>query len=262
MNNELQQRYTFLCQLAKEAGQLAYNYQRKLIEDGLTIDVKGLQDFVSEADKETESFIRQQLTQTYPQDGFLGEESGEVSVQHNGEENNNTTGTWVVDPIDGTTNFLRKQPMWCVSIAYLVDGEPVIGAIYDPCHDELFSARHGEGAWLNEQTLEVNQGSTDMVGLVNLGYSAKMPLGTYLKTMKRLLDHGIEHRRHGSAALGLAHVAAGRFDGYREDFINAWDIMAGVVILREAGADVIVNEVTGGYAIQASVPALTDLLKG
>ncbi|MGF1701332.1 inositol monophosphatase [Photobacterium makurazakiensis] len=264
MNNELQQRYTFVCQLAKEAGQLAYYYQRKLIENGLTIDVKGQQDFVSEADKETEIFIRQQLTQTFPQDGFLGEESGEGSGQHNGEENDNdsTTGTWVVDPIDGTTNFLRKQPMWCVSIAYLVDGVPVIGAIYDPCHDELFSALHGEGAWLNEQPLKVNQGSNDMVGLVNLGYSAKMPLDTYLTTMKRLLDHGIEHRRHGSAALGLAHVAAGRFDGYREDFLNAWDIMAGVVILQEASADVILNEVPGGYTIQACTPALTDLLKG
>lgn len=254
MNNELQQRYTFACQLAKEAGQMAYNYQRKLIEDGLTIDIKGQQDFVSEADKETEKFIRQQLTQTFPQDGFLGEESGEGSGQHSDEENTTTTGTWVVDPIDGTTNFLRKQSIWCVSIAYLVDGEPVIGAIYAPCHDELFSALHGKGAWLNEQPLKVNQGSNDVVGLVNLGYSAKMPLDTYLATMKRLLDHGIEHRRHGSAALGLAHVAAGRFDGYREDFINAWDIMAGVVILREAGADVIFNKVAGVMPFKPASP--------
>ena len=101
-----------------------------------------------------------------------------------------------------------------------------------------------------------------IVGLVNLGYSAKMPLENYLATMTRLLDHGIEHRRHGSAALGLAHVAAGRFDGYREDFINAWDIMAGIAILREAKADVSFNRVEGGYAIQASIPALSDLLKG
>ena len=254
MNNDLQQRYTFACQLAKEAGTIAHTYQKKLVEEGLDIDVKGRQDFVSVADKETENFIRQQLSLHYPQDGFLGEESG-VS-------NPDSEGTWVVDPIDGTTNFLRQQPMWCVSIAYMVEGEPVIGVIYDPCHDELFSALVGQGAWLNDRPLEVNQGDNAIVGLVNLGYSAKMPLENYLATMTRLLEHGIEHRRHGSAALGLAHVAAGRFDGYREDFINAWDIMAGIAILREAKADVIFNQIAGGYAIQASIPAISDLLKG
>ncbi|MGR5063887.1 inositol monophosphatase family protein [Photobacterium sp. DNB22_13_2] len=258
MKNELLHRYSFACQLAREAGSLALNYQNQLKEEGLAVDVKGKQDFVSIADRETENFIRQQLAANFPEDNFLGEESGETTHTDTKAD----SGTWVVDPIDGTTNFLRKQPMWCVSIAYVINDEPVIGAIYDPCHDELFSAIKGEGAWLNDKRLAIDRDNQDVVGLVDLGYSAKMPLENYLSTMQRLLDNGIEHRRHGSAALGLAHVASGQFDGFREDFINAWDIMAGIVILREAGADVLVEKVKGGYAIQASIPALTDLLRG
>ncbi|WP_164684177.1 inositol monophosphatase family protein [Vibrio maerlii] len=254
MNNDLEQKYHFACELAKQAGLIAKGYQNQLLEGNLAIDVKGHQDFVSDADRETEKYIRTQLESAYPQDGFLGEESGATDEYR--------TGVWVVDPIDGTTNFLRKQSLWCVSIAYLVEGEPVIGVIYDPNLDELFHARKGEGAYLNGKPMEVYQGSEAVVGLVNLGYSPKMPLDNYLSTMQRLLDNGIEHRRHGSAALGLAHVAAGRFDGYREDFINAWDIMAGVVILREAKADVATNQIEGGYTIQASIPAITELLAG
>lgn len=254
MNNELLKKYHFACQLAKQAGEIAKNYQDQLLKGNLAIDVKGHQDFVSDADRETEQYIRSQLELKYPEDGFLGEESGAMD--------DNRTAVWIVDPIDGTTNFLRKQSAWCVSIAYVVDGEPVIGVIYDPSLDELFHTLKGEGAYLNGSLIEVHQGSEAIVGLVNLGYSPKMPLEDYLNTIQRLLDHGIEHRRHGSAALGLAHVAAGRFDGYREDFINAWDIMAGIAILREAKADVTAKKVEGGYAVQASIPAITELLAG
>ncbi|USD61244.1 inositol monophosphatase [Vibrio sp. SCSIO 43140] len=254
MNNELQKKYDFACELAEKAGAIAKDYQDQLRKGNLEIDVKGHQDFVSDADRETERYIRNQIESTYPEDGFLGEESGATAES--------CAGVWVVDPIDGTTNFLRKQSAWCVSIAYVVNGEPVIGVIYDPSLDELFHALKGEGAYLNDRLIEVYQGSEAFVGLVNLGYSPKMSLENYLNTMQRLLNHGIEHRRHGSAALGLAHVAAGRFDGYREDFINAWDIMAGVVILREAKADVTAKQIEGGYAIQASIPAITALLAG
>ncbi|EAS45233.1 inositol monophosphatase [Photobacterium profundum] len=255
MNNKLRQKYAFAKLLAKEAGTLALNFQAQLQQGKLTVSQKGRQDFVSEADKETENFIKNCIATTYPEDGFLGEETGQ-------EEHKKGQGVWVVDPIDGTTNYLRQHSLWCISIAYMIDDKPIIGVIYDPTHDELFSALEGSGAWLNEQAMYVNQGIQDIVSIVNVGYSAKMPLDAYLQTITRLLDHGIEHRRHGSAALGLAHVAAGRFDGYREDFLNTWDIMAGVIILQESGANVDIEQRKNGYAIQASIPAITAILKG
>jgi myo-inositol-1(or 4)-monophosphatase len=245
-------RYKFACELAEQAGKIALGYQQRLKQDGLIIDVKGQQDFVSEADKVTEDYIRNALEKTFPEDGFLGEESGIRSSEKG--------GVWVVDPIDGTTNFLRKQPTWCVSIAFVQDDEPMIGVVYDASREELFSAIKDQGAWLNGQKLEVNQQGGEVVGLVNLGYSNKVPLESYFSTIQRLLANGIEHRRSGSAALALAHVASGQFDGFREDALNAWDMMAGVLIAAEAGADVIVSSIDKGYKVQVSIPSITALL--
>ncbi|WP_421847965.1 inositol monophosphatase family protein [Marinomonas sp.] len=247
-------RYKFACELAKQAGQIALGYQQRLKQEGLTIDIKGQQDFVSEADKATEDYIRKALEKTFPEDGFLGEESG-ASLSEKG-------GVWVVDPIDGTTNFLRKQPTWCVSIAFLQDDESMIGVIYDACRGELFSAIKDQGAWLNGQKIKVNQQGDELVGLVNLGYSNKVSLESYFSTIQRLLENGIEHRRTGSAALALAHVASGQFDGFREDALNAWDMMAGVLIAAEAGATVFVSPIENGYKVKVSIPSIAELLAG
>lgn len=251
MSNALPDRLATAKQLARDAGALALSYQERLRRNDLVIIEKGSQDFVTEADRATERLIRDVLTRQYPDDGFLGEETGSYA---------DGQGVWVVDPIDGTSNYLRQHRHWCVSIAYVVEGEPVLGVIYDPCNDELFHALAGEGAYLNDRRLHADSRLVGRVGMVNLGYSAKTALQDYLRTIERLFEHGIEHRRYGSAALGLAHVAAGRFDGYAEAFINAWDIMAGVVIVRQAGLWVELEARPGGYAIRAGVPTLASIL--
>ncbi|MFC5522184.1 inositol monophosphatase family protein [Polaromonas jejuensis] len=251
MNIALHDRLATAKKLARDAGALALSYQERLRRNDLVIIEKGVQDFVSEADQTTERLIRDELARQHPEDGFLGEETG--SCLHG-------QGVWVVDPIDGTNNYLRQHRHWCVSIAYVVDGEPLLGVIYDPSNDELFSALIGQGAYLNDCRLHADHGNADRVRIVNLGYSAKTELQHYLRTIERLFEQGIDHRRHGSAALGLAHVAAGRFDGYMEAFINAWDIMAGVIIVREAGLWVELQTRPGGYAIRAGVPALAPIL--
>lgn len=251
MTATLQQRLAFAKNLAKEAGTMALSFQEQLQQGQLDVTRKGLQDFVSEADRETERFIRQSLLKHFPDDGYLGEETGSTKGQD---------GQWVVDPIDGTTNFLREHSLWCVSIAYLVDGEPVLGVIYDPNSGELFSARANGGAYLNDNR-QLTCSDTEQVKLVNLGYSSRSGLTAYFQRIERLLAHDIEHRRHGSAALGLAHVAAGRFDGYHEESLNAWDIMAGVAILREAGFAVILQEREGSFSICTGTASVIPLLQ-
>lgn len=251
MSNALLGRLATAKQVAREAGALALSYQERLRRNELTIIEKGVQDFVSEADRATEHLIRQALTRRYPEDGFLGEETGSTP---------NGQGTWVVDPIDGTSNYLRQHRHWCVSIAYVIDELPVLGVIYDPCNDELFHACAGEGAYLNDCSLHPDHKLPNHVGMVCLGYSAKTDLQHHLHAIEHLLAQGIDYRRCGSAALGLAHVAAGRFDGYAEAFINAWDIMAGVVIVREAGLCADLEKQSGGYAIRAGLPALAAML--
>ncbi len=251
-DNDLQARFDFVRQLALDAGRFAQRYQQRLIDGGLTIIAKGVQDFVSEADRETERFIQQRLAERFPEDGFLGEESGATLGQ---------LGTWVVDPIDGTSNFLRGHALWCVSIAYVVDATPLLGAISVPVLNELFYAIKGEGAWLNGRPLRVNQGPRERVALVMLGSLRHSAPADYLALLERLQREQIEQRRYGSAAIALAYVAAGRFDGYHEAFIHAWDIMAGVVILREAGAWVELQPRDQGYSIRTAIPALKSVLQ-
>ncbi|WP_341313696.1 inositol monophosphatase family protein [Paraburkholderia sp. IMGN_8] len=248
--DSLHQRLAVARQLARDAGALALSFQERLKRDDLVIVEKGPQDFVSEADRATERLIRDVLTTQFPEDGFLGEETGRTEGQ---------AGMWIVDPIDGTSNYLRQHRHWCVSIAYVVADEPVLGVIFDPVNDELFHACKGEGAYLNEARLQGRKLQAG-AGLVNIGYSARTALSTYLSTIEQLYLKGIEHRRLGSAALGLAYVAAGRFDGYVEAHINAWDVMAGVVIVREAGLRLDLKPVDNGYAIRAGLPGLVDLL--
>lgn len=252
-HTSLASRYQFAMDLAKQAGKIALEFQQQLKSRQLVIEHKGVQDFVTEADKTTERHIRNELEHHFPEDAFLGEETG-------GSLADKDRGTWVVDPIDGTTNYLRDHALWCISIAYVVNGEPVIGVIFAPVANEMFHACKNQGAFLNGTRLEMNTSSDNPVGLVNLGYSRKGSLDDYLTTMKRLLDKGIEHRRHGSAALALAHTACGRFDGYRESFINAWDVFAGIVIVREAKGWVELVENDPGLAIAAGINSIRPLL--
>lgn len=208
---------------------------RSLVKDfreveNLQVSMKGAGDFVSKADIAAEAIIKEELMGARPNYGWLGEEGG-------GADGNDPTRRWIVDPLDGTTNFLHGLPHWAVSIALEHKGEIVAGVIFDPAKDELFHAEKGAGAWMNESRLRVS-GRTRMIEAIfatGLPFGGRHDLPETLQDLARVLPACAGVRRWGAAALDLAYVAAGRYDGFWERELHAWDIAAGLVILREAG---------------------------
>jgi myo-inositol-1(or 4)-monophosphatase len=199
--------------------------------ENLQASMKGAGDFVSRADTAAEHILKEALMMARPTYGFLGEEGGEVA----GED---PTRRWIVDPLDGTTNYLHGMPHWAVSVALEHKGEIVAGVVYDPSKDELFWAEKGQGAWMNESRLRVS-GRRHLIECVfstGLPFAGRADLPGTLQELARLLPQCAGVRRWGAAALDLAYVAAGRYDGFWERGLNAWDLAAGLVILREAGA--------------------------
>ncbi len=209
---------------------------RSLVKDfreveNLQVSVKGAGDFVSRADIEAERIIREELRTARPNYGWLGEESGF-------EAGEDPTRRWIVDPLDGTTNFLHGLPHWAVSIALEHKGEVVAGVVYDPAKDEMFFAEKGQGAWMNQIRLRVS-GRSKMIESIfatGLPFGGRADLPETLGDLARLLPTCAGVRRWGAAALDLAYVAAGRYDGFWERRLHAWDMAAGLVIAREAGA--------------------------
>lgn len=220
-------RYRFACCLAKSVGKRAYEFY--LQRDTLQVDHKGtdLQDVVSLADREVETLIRSRIAESFPEDGFLGEESGTSDTRQH--------VLWVVDPIDGTSSFLNGLHTWCLSLAVLVGGEPVIGIVYDPNHHELFHALQGQGAWLNDRQIQPHSAPTVAGGLMGVGTSHRVAPSDFLPFLDALLQHGGMFVRNGSGALMSAWAAAGRLIGYYEPHMNPWDGLPGVVLMREAG---------------------------
>ena len=196
----------------------------------LQVSAKGPGDFVSRADKRAEETIRTELMAARPSYGFLGEEGTVI-------EGEDPTRRWIVEPLDGTTNFLHGLPHWAVSIGLEHKGQIVAGVIYDPVKDEMFYAEKGEGAWLNESRLRVSarHKMIESIFATGLPFGGRADLPETLKALARLLPACVGVRRFGSAALDLAYVAAGRYDGFWERRLNAWDMAAGLVIVREAG---------------------------
>jgi myo-inositol-1(or 4)-monophosphatase len=238
----------------RETGQLAADYFRK--RGSLRIDRKGVQDLVSEADRACEDLIVSGLSSAFPGDGFLGEEGG--------ARNPGGAATWVIDPIDGTHNFLTGVPFWCVSIALVVDGEAVLGLIYHPAGDELFSTRRGAGAFVNGAPIRVT-GETDIRSArVALGFSFRPPLADHIRALEAILSAECGYCRLGSGALGLAYTAAGRFDGFWQRHTNSWDAAAGAVLVREAGGwtnDILADDgLASGNEILAATPGLVEAL--
>lgn len=198
--------------------------------ENLQVSSKGAGDFVSRADIASEQIIRDTLMEARPNYGWLGEESGAV-------EGKDPTRRWIVDPLDGTTNFLHGQPHWAVSIALEHKGEVVSGVVFDPAKDEMFVAEKGQGAWFNGTRLRVSD-RTRMIEAVfatGLPFGGRSGLPEALQDLARLLPTCAGVRRYGAAALDLTYVAAGRYEGYWERSINEWDIAAGSLIVREAG---------------------------
>jgi myo-inositol-1(or 4)-monophosphatase len=196
----------------------------------LQVSQKGPGDFVSRADRTAEQTVREMLMEARPTYGFLGEEGGATA----GED---PTRRWIVDPLDGTTNYLHGLPHWAVSIALEHKGQIVAGVVHDPVKDETFYAEKGEGAWLNDSRLRVSGRSrlTDCLFGTGIPFGAKRTLPAMLQDLARLMPECAGVRRLGVASLDLAYVAAGRLDGFWERELYSWDMAAGMIIVAEAG---------------------------
>jgi myo-inositol-1(or 4)-monophosphatase len=204
----------------------------------LQVSVKGPGNFVSAADHRAEAILREELAKARPGYGFLGEEGGLVA-------GTDTTHTWIVDPLDGTTNFLHGIPQFCISIGLERQGTMVAGVIYNPIADELFTAERGKGAFVNDQRLRVaaRRNLSEAVFACGLPHRGRGDLALFRSEFAAIQDKVAGLRRFGSAALDLAWVAAGRVDGYWERDISPWDIAAGLLLVREAGG--FVSDVNG-----------------
>jgi myo-inositol-1(or 4)-monophosphatase len=195
----------------------------------LTVKSKNFNDFVSEVDIAAERAIIDTLKDAYPTHGFLGEESGSTS--------NESDFIWIIDPLDGTTNFLHNFPQYCVSIALQHKGEITQAVIYEPNRNDLYTATKGRGAFLNDKRIRVSKCDKLQESLIGTGFPFRdfKHLDTYMSMFKSMLQKTTGIRRPGSAALDLAYVANGSLDGFWEIGLSPWDIAAGGLLVREAG---------------------------
>ncbi len=208
--------------------------------ENLQVSLKGPANFVTIADHKAEDIIYTELKKARPEYGFLMEERGEVSGP-------DKTHRWIVDPLDGTTNFLHSIPLFCSSIALEREGVIVAGVIYNPITDELFTAEKGKGAFLNDRRrlrVAARRSLDDCVVATGIPHRGRTGHPTFLKEIETVIGHVAGVRRTGSAALDMAWTAAGRFDGYWERNIKAWDIAAGIVMIRESGGTI--SDLDGG----------------
>jgi myo-inositol-1(or 4)-monophosphatase len=249
---EVDVRAHFARSLAREAGTLARRYF--LRELSFSAQAKGPQDWVSAADHEVEALIRAQLASAFPSDSMLGEEDG-------GELGANA---WIVDPIDGTINFVHGVRYWCVSIAFVVDGERRIGVVYDPSQDELFWAVRGGGAFRDDAPIRASSCVRLDQSLLCAGYVPRHSLAECQQLEHRLHDAGAAVKDMGAGALMLAHVAAGRFDAFIEPHMHPWDALAGLLLVEESGGRIYPYPGAGGLAaggaVLAAAPGIFDEL--
>ncbi len=226
------------------------------------VQSKGRNDFVTEVDKFVEAKIIEVIKKSYPQHNFLGEESGSTAGRDGEVE-------WIIDPIDGTTNFIHGFPAFAVSIAARHNGKMEAGVIYDPLRQELFTASRGNGAMLDDRKIRVTKPNSLEGTLIGTGFPYRgdpEALDNYLGMLRDVSLKAAGIRRAGSAALDLAYVAAGRFDGFWEMGLKIWDIAAGELIVREAGGlisdlDGKETHLTSGNVAAGSGKVLRDILK-
>lgn len=218
-------RLSFAIDLARRAGQLGMRFFREL--DSLTIESKGHQDLVSNADREVELFVRAEIAANYPQDGIVGEEHAPVQGI--------SGDVWVIDPIDGTANFVRGIPQWCVIIACMRDGKTHIAAIHEPASGETFWARRGGGAFCNDRPIHVTSAVSIGEGSIGVGFNNRTHALNIVPVCERIVREGSMFFRNQSGGLMLAYVAAGRLLAYCEEHMNGWDCLAGLLLVEEAG---------------------------
>ena len=221
---------------ARSAGNVIIRNLGKL--DSLTVHSKNRNDFVSEVDTQAEQEIIYILRKAFPNHGILAEESG----HHDGDDYQ-----WIIDPLDGTTNFLHGFPQFAVSIALRHKGRLEQGVVYDPLRQELFTATRGAGAMLNDRRIRVTNRKELNGALLGTGFPFKSQqhLDTYLDMFRALFPQTAGVRRAGSAALDLAYIASGRLDGFWEIGLNIWDMAAGILLIQEAGG--LAGDFTGGH---------------
>jgi myo-inositol-1(or 4)-monophosphatase len=249
MTMAIGQRHEFAVELAQEAGALASAMRRNLG----TLEAKKPMDYATAADHAVEALVRQRIGARFG-DPVIGEEDGGSPADL----------VWVVDPIDGTVNYIHGTSRWCVSIALVAGGEIISGVINAPDEGRLFAARRGQGALLNGSPIRVSNLRHGASPVVELGWSPRRPIENYNRLIRGLIADGIEFRRLGSGALGVADTAAGLNDGYMEMHINAWDVLAGMLLVQEAGGwtnDFLSGDgLVKGNPIVVCTPEITSLL--
>jgi myo-inositol-1(or 4)-monophosphatase len=248
----LDSREAFCMTVITEAGAIAL--RRFGDRAGLGTTMKGRQDFLTEADGEVERLLAARVREKFPGDGFLGEEGGGADADR----------LWVVDPIDGTANFARGIPHFCVAIAFVQYGQTELGAIFNPATNELFFARRGRGATMNGRPMAVSSTIGFDAATVEIGWSTRVANADYLRVVAATLERDANVRRGGSGCLGVAYVADGRIDAYVELHSNAWDCLAGMLMVEEAGGRVSpflgIGALLEGAPVLAAAPGVAEAM--
>ena len=252
---DLDDRLAFAIEIAERAGAFAAEFFSSI--DTLQIESKGHQDLVSNADRDTETFIRKAIAERYPDDGIFGEEHAPVA---------GTSGhVWVIDPIDGTANFVRGIPAWCVTLASVRDGVTEVGVTCEPSSGETFWAARGKGAFVNGKPMRVSSSQSLADGSVAVGFSRRAEEAPVITIVTEILAQGGVFFRNASGALMLAYVASGRLIGYIEEHMNSWDCLAGLLMIEEAGGTMLATDpqtvVEDGARIIAAAPGIYDSLE-
>ena len=235
---DVQTRFEVARDVILEAGTLANRYFNRV--GSLTVKSKGLHDLVSEADINTERFIRNSFERHFPEDAFFGEESEHNPVHAE-------SGLWVVDPIDGTQPFLSGLPNWSISIAYVLNGKLEFGLVYNPPYGEVFVGGKDVPATVNGRPIATHPGADLSEGLVSIGFSPRSSNSLLIDSLTKLLEQRGMLFRNGSGALSLAYVAAGRLLGHVEPHMYSWDCLGAMAIIEAAGGRV--NEFLAGDAL-------------
>ncbi len=245
-DHEIARRFQALSGVVMELGQLAEGYFRD--RASLGVSMKGAQDFLTVADGAVEALFRKRIAESFPEDVVVGEEMGGAG------DGRVPPRLWIIDPIDGTANFARGDLQWCVSVGFVLDGVPTLGAIRAPALGETCLARRDHGVTLNGAPVRPDWAAEAGRAIVEFGWSGRVPTARYIEAVGRLYGAGASVKRGGSGALGVMNAALGRTDGYGEHHINAWDVAAGLVIAAEAGARA--NDFCSGAWLEAGNPIL------
>src|SRR5215471_6557455 len=252
-DDALEQRFAAAQAAARAAGRLALDFLAD--PDRLGMEMKGPQDFVTAADRAVERLIIERLSAAFPGDAFFGEES----KVHGSLAN---PALWVIDPIDGTSNFVRNRPEWVISVGFLAAGTLSLGVIYHAATGTLYAARAGRGATRNGAVMAASARTTLDDATLAFETSLNAELGVHRGAIDRVAARGGEYRRYGSAALSLALAADGKLDGFIEARLSAWDVAAGIVLVREAGGwtnDFFANDgLRRGNPMLAAAPGLRE----